>query len=72
MTTLNLDQCQPKSSLALKKIQNDVGAIDTSVAFNAVILLDSSRGIYQRTVFSILDLTGTLGGIFGLILTKII
>ena len=62
-----LRSASTKEFFSTEKIQNDIGSIDTKVALQALILLDSSRGIYQRTVFSILDLTGTLGGIFGLL-----
>lgn len=34
---------------------------------NISILLDPNKDTYQRQVFSILDLFGTLGGIFGLL-----
>ena len=32
--------------------------------------MDSSRDTYQRTVFSVLDLFGAIGGIFGLLQTN--
>ena len=35
--------------------------------FETSILMDPNRYLYQRTVFSIIYLSGTIGGIFGLL-----
>ena len=55
-----------KEFFSIDRVQND-GTNHNSYIFNAAILMDPNRDLYQRTVFSILDLFGTIGGIFGLL-----
>ena len=55
-----------KEFFSIERVQND-GTNSNYYIFSAVILMDPNRDLYQRTVFSILDLFGTIGGIFGLL-----
>ena len=55
-----------KEFFSIERAQND-GTNSNYYIFSAVILMDPNRDLYQRTVFSILDLFGTIGGIFGLL-----
>ena len=70
-TTLDDDYFRIRSSnekefFSIERFQND-GTVHTFNYFNAAIMMDPNRDLYQRTVFSILDLFGTIGGIFGLL-----
>ena len=66
--TLDDDYLQIKSAsnkefLSISRIQNDISASPTDIIAEAAILLDSNRDLYQRSVFSIFDLFGKIGGI---------
>ena len=70
--TLDDDYMMIKSAknqefFSVDNIRNDIGTYSTGFAAEAVILLDSNRDIYQRSAFTILDLFGIIGGIFGLL-----
>ena len=49
------------------KIVYELSDNDSTTIMQTAIFVDSNRGNYQRTVFSILDLLGLVGGIFGLL-----
>ena len=70
--TLDDDYMMIKSTknqefFSVDNIRNDIGAYGSDFVAQALILMDSNRDIYQRSVFTILDLFGTIGGIFGLL-----
>ena len=70
--TLDDDYMMIKSAknqefFSVDNIRNDIGAFSPDYVAEAVILLDSYRDLYQRNAFTILDLFGIIGGIFGLL-----
>ena len=69
--SLNDDYLKIKSSVekqffSVDRVIND-NAPSYGRIFDFSILMDPNRDLYQRSVFSILDLFGTIGGIFGLL-----
>ena len=56
-----------KQFFSIDRVVNDFSSAPTSTIFSLSIFMDPNRDLYQRTVFSILDLFGTIGGIFGLL-----
>ena len=64
---LKLKSTTTKEFFSVDRISNDVATFDYDVVAEVGILLDPNRDTYHRTVFTILDLFGTLGGIFGLL-----
>ena len=70
--TLNDDYLKIKSTIdkqffSVDRVFSDFGSPTANEVINFSILMDPNRDFYQRTVFSILDLFGTIGGIFGLL-----
>ena len=70
--TLDDDYMMIKSAknqefFSVDNIRNDIGTFNSSYVAQALILMDSNRDIYQRSAFTILDLFGIIGGIFGLL-----
>ena len=71
--TLNDDYLKIKSSInkqffSVDRVTNDFAIYPiTRAPLSVSIFMDPDRDFYQRTVFSILDLFGTIGGIFGLL-----
>ena len=70
--TLDDDYLKIKSSLdkqffSFDRVVNDFSTTPIPTIFSLSIFMDPNRDLYQRTVFSILDLLGTIGGIFGLL-----
>ena len=63
---LKLNSSINKKFFSIDRVQTD-STDDDIYVFNASILMDPNRDLYKRTVFSILDLFGTIGGIFGLL-----
>ena len=51
------------------KIISDLGADSANTVYEASILLDPSKDVYQRSVFTIMDLFGVIGGIYGLLIS---
>ena len=71
--TLNDDYLKLKSAVdkqffSIDRVQND-SALDEVYIFNGNIFMDPNRDLYQRSVFTILDLFGTIGGIYGLLVS---
>ena len=64
---LQLKSPSNKQFFSVDRINNDLGSYDTSSVAEVNIFLDPNRDSYQRTVFTILDLFGKVGGIFGLL-----
>ena len=64
---LKIKSSSNKQFFSVDRINNDLGSYDTSSVAEVGIFLDPNRDSYQRTVFTILDLFGTVGGIFGLL-----
>ena len=64
---LKIKSATTKEFFSVDRVENDVGSFDYEVVAQVGILLDPNRDTYKRTVFTILDLSGTLGGIFGLL-----
>ena len=63
---LLIKSSEEKQFFSIDRVQND-GTNDNYYIFDAALLMDPNRDLYQRKVFSILDLFGTIGGIFGLL-----
>ena len=63
---LKISSASNKEFFSINKVTNDFTSYTSFVA-KTIIVLDSKVDIYQRNVFTILDLFGTIGGIFGLL-----
>ena len=63
---LKLKSSEEREFFSVERVQND-STIDNESIFNGSIFIDPNRDFYQRIVFKILDLFGTIGGIFGLL-----
>ena len=63
---LELKSSEEREFFNVERVQNE-STIDNENIFNLSIFMDPNRDFYQRTVFTILDLFGTIGGIFGLL-----
>ena len=63
---LKLSSSVNKEFFSVDRVQSDIST-NKPYIFETSILMDPNRDLYQRTVFSILDLFGTIGGIFGLL-----
>ena len=64
---MKLKSATTKQFFSVDRIQTDIAIISQSSIAIAAIFMDPNRDTYQRTVFSILDLFGTIGGIYGLL-----
>ena len=64
---MKLNPTVNKEFFSVDRIQSDIGTLNNDIICQTIILLDPNADTYQRTVFSILDLFGTVGGIFGLL-----
>ena len=62
---LKLQSAVTKEFFTVDRIQMDIGSLAYKSFAEIGIMLDPNRDIYRRTVFTILDLSGTIGGIFG-------
>ena len=64
---LKIKSATTKEFFSVDRISNDVATFDFDTVAEVAILMDSNRDTYRRSVFTILDVFGTLGGIFGLL-----
>ena len=62
-----ISSAQNKEFFSIGAVQSDFASYSAEVISKTVILLDRNRDLYQRNVLTILDLFGTIGGIFGLL-----
>ena len=70
MTTIWKLNLQPSENFFnVGKIISDLGADSANTVYEASILLDPSKDVYQRSVFTIMDLFGVIGGIYGLMIS---
>ena len=64
-----LKSAKSEEFFCLNKVISDIGSVDLNTAYEATIYLDPSKDIYQRNVFTIMDLFGVIGGIYGLLIS---
>ena len=66
---MKINSASNRQFFSFDKVLTDVGSFGNDIIAEAAIFLDPNRDHYHRTVFSIMDLFGTIGGIYGLLIS---
>ena len=65
-----LKYAKTDESFWLSKVISYIGSYSEDIVYDASIYLDPNKDIYKKNVFTIMDLFGVIGSIYGLLLSS--